>query len=41
LTPAEIDTATQVVDGMTTCFDIPTLTGAELWDALFNGFSAL
>jgi hypothetical protein len=37
----EIDAATQVVDGMTTYFDIPTLTGAELWDALFNAFSAL
>jgi hypothetical protein len=45
LTPAEIDSATPVVDGMTTYFEIPTLTNAELWDALFsvllNSFSVL
>ena len=41
LTPAEIDSATPVVEGMTTYFDIPTLTGAELLDALSNVFSAL
>jgi hypothetical protein len=36
LTPAEIATATPVVEGMTTVFDIPTLTLTELWDALLS-----
>jgi hypothetical protein len=40
LTPAEIDSATPVVEGMTTSFDIPTLTSPELWEALFSMFSA-
>jgi hypothetical protein len=40
LTPAEIDSATTVVDGMTTINDIPTLTSTELWDALLNALSA-
>lgn len=40
LTPAEIDSATAVVEGMTTYFDIPTLTTGELWDALLSAFSA-
>ena len=40
LTPAEIDSATKVVDGMTTVFDIPTLTGTQLWEALLSAMSA-
>ncbi len=41
LTSAEIDSATQVVDGMTTYYDIPTLTSPELFEALLGAFSAL
>jgi PE-PPE domain len=41
LTPAEIGSATPVVEGLTTYFDIPTLNVFELWGALFNAFSAL
>ncbi|MEB3020800.1 alpha/beta hydrolase family protein [[Mycobacterium] crassicus] len=40
LTPAEVDSATTVVDGMTTINDIPTLTSTELWDALLNALRA-
>jgi hypothetical protein len=40
LTPAEIDSATSVVEGMTTVYDIPTLTTTELWDALLTAISA-
>jgi hypothetical protein len=40
LTPAEIDSATSVVDGMTTVYDIPTLTTAQLVDALLTAYSA-
>jgi PE-PPE domain len=40
LTPAEIDSATPVVEGMTTVYDIPTLTSPELWVALFSALSA-
>jgi PE-PPE domain len=40
LTPAEIDAATPVVEGLTTVFDIPTLTLNELWDALLTAFNA-
>ena len=40
LTPAEIDSATQVVEGMTTVYDIPTLTTTELWEALLSMLSA-
>jgi hypothetical protein len=40
LTPAEIDSATPVVEGMTTVYDIPTLTSVELWDALLSMLSA-
>ncbi len=40
LTPAEIDSATSVVEGMTTVYDIPTLTTTELWDALLSAYSA-
>jgi hypothetical protein len=36
LTPAEIDAATSAVNGMTTVFDMPTLSIDELWDALIN-----
>jgi hypothetical protein len=36
LTPAQIDSATTVVDGMTAIHDIPTLTLTGLWDALIN-----
>jgi hypothetical protein len=41
LTPAEIDSATTVVDGMRTYFDIPALNDAELLDALFNVYGAV
>jgi hypothetical protein len=40
LTPAEIDAATPVVEGMTTVYDIPTLTTTELWEALLSMLSA-
>src|SRR6202012_4759145 len=40
LTPAEIDSATQVVEGMTTVYDIPTLTTTELWEAWLSMLSA-
>jgi hypothetical protein len=40
LTPAEIASATPVVEGMTTLFDIPTLTTTELWGALLNAITA-
>jgi hypothetical protein len=40
LTPAEIDSATTVVDGMTTFFSIPALTTTELFDALWSTASA-
>jgi PE-PPE domain len=40
LTPAEIDAATPVVEGMTTVYDIPTLTTTELWEALISMLSA-
>jgi hypothetical protein len=40
LTPAEIDSATSVVDGMTTFHDIPTLTTTELLEALFSAAAA-
>ena len=36
LTPAELESATPVVEGLTTVFDIPTLTTTELWEALLN-----
>lgn len=40
LTAAEIDAATPTVDGMTTIYDIPTLTTTELWAALLGAISA-
>ncbi|MGB6209898.1 PE-PPE domain-containing protein [Mycobacterium sp.] len=40
LTSAEIDSATSVVHGMTTIYDIPTLTTTELWEALISATSA-
>ena len=40
LTPAEIASASTVADGMTTLHEIPTLTGAALWDALIGAFGA-
>jgi hypothetical protein len=40
LTPAEIDAATPVTDGMTTYFDVSALTGTELTDALLSELSA-
>lgn len=36
LTADQIDSATTVVDGMTTINEIPTLSTDELWQALFN-----
>jgi hypothetical protein len=36
LTPAEIAGATSAVDGLTTIFDMPTLSLDELWDALIS-----
>jgi hypothetical protein len=41
LTQAEIDSATTVVDGMTTYYDIPALTGPDLWSALIDSLGAL
>lgn len=41
LTADQIDSATTVVDGLTTFNDIPTLTTAELFDALFNAYFAV
>jgi hypothetical protein len=40
MTPAEIAAATPIVEGMTTVFDIPTLTLDELWGALVSAFVA-
>jgi hypothetical protein len=40
LTPAEIDSATSVTDGLTTFHDIPTLTTTELWEALLSAAAA-
>jgi PE-PPE domain len=40
LTPAEIDSATTIVDGMTTIFSIPALTTTELIEALIGTASA-
>ena len=40
LDPAEIDSATQVVDGLTTLNDIPTLTTTQLIEALLTAYSA-
>jgi hypothetical protein len=40
LTPAEIDSATPVVEGMTTVNDIPTLTTMQLIEALIGAASA-
>ena len=40
LTPAEIDSATHVVEGLTTVYDIPTLTTVQLWEALLTATSA-
>jgi hypothetical protein len=40
LTPAEIDSATTTVEGMTTFYDIPTLTTTQLWEALLSAVSA-
>jgi hypothetical protein len=39
LTPDQIASAVPTVDGMTTYFDIPTLSWDELWSALFNSFT--
>ncbi|HEU4363348.1 MAG TPA: PE-PPE domain-containing protein, partial [Mycobacterium sp.] len=39
LTPDQIDSATPVVDGMTTFNEIPTLTLPELWQALLSAMS--
>ena len=36
LMPAEIASATTVVDGLTTVFDMPTLTIDQLWDSLIT-----
>ncbi|MEO6794457.1 MAG: PE-PPE domain-containing protein [Mycobacterium sp.] len=41
LTADQIDSATSVVDGMTTFNEIPTLTTPELWQALFGAFFAV
>jgi hypothetical protein len=40
LTPAEIDSATTTVEGMTTFYDIPTLTTTQLWEALLSAAGA-
>lgn len=36
LSPAEIAAATPVVEGLTTVFEMPTLTLTDLWDVLLN-----
>ena len=41
LTSAEIDSATKVVEGMTTVFDIPTLTSTQLIEALIGASGAM
>jgi hypothetical protein len=41
LTLPEINTAIPVVDGLTTYYDIPTLTGSELWSALIDSLGTL
>jgi hypothetical protein len=41
LTSAEIDSATKVVEGMTTVFDIPTLTTTQLIEAVVGASSAV
>jgi hypothetical protein len=40
LTPAEIDAATSAVEGMTTVFDIPTLSTDQLVEALITALSS-
>ncbi len=40
LNPTEIASAIPTVEGMTTFYDIPTLTTAELWQALLNASAA-
>lgn len=40
LTPAEIDSATTAVNGLTIFHDIPTLTSTELWTALISAANA-
>jgi hypothetical protein len=40
LTTGEIDAATRVVEGMTTVFDIPTLTTTQLIEALIAAVPA-
>ena len=40
LTPAEINSATTIVEGMTTIHEIPTLTMSELWEALITAAAA-
>jgi PE-PPE domain len=40
LTPAEIDAATKTVEGLTTFYDIPTLTTTQLWEALLSAAGA-
>jgi hypothetical protein len=40
LTSAEINSATHVVEGLTTVYDIPRLTTVELWEALISASSA-
>ena len=40
LTPAEIDSATKAAEGVTTFYDIPTLTTTQLWEAVLIAASA-
>ncbi len=40
LTPAEIASATTTVEGMTTVYEVPTLTMSQLWEALLTASSA-
>ena len=39
LTPAQINSATTIIEGMTTIHEIPTLTITGLWDAFINVWS--
>jgi len=41
LTPAEIASATSVVEGMTTIYDIPTLSTTQLFEALLGAAGAM
>jgi hypothetical protein len=41
LTSAEIDSATKTIEGLTTIYEIPTLTTTQLWEALLGASTAM